>query len=272
MTIKRMHKRNFLSPHVLILITLVFGFTSSSQVLAEQKTEQKSPAVESPEEMKPQIGSMDDKVAVDVNTFEFSSAERKIWLDDHLQNVKKPTRLYYEFVKDGSFEEGFTDSVYLDVVNINDDGSKNTTLDFFSQDRRQKTSSDNLNNIRGNPVIGIYMQGDVMDMNRLTEGSWRYFQRRIKFAISDEAEIEPVSFEFNGSNIEGEKITITPYVKDPRRNQFRDFADKRYEFIFSKHIPGSLYQINTVIPDNSGSGKMPLIKETLTLRNAEVRI
>ena len=260
-----MLKRNFVLPQILIFVSLIFGY-SLTHVFAEQSQKDNDS-----EEMKPQIGSMNDEIAVDAETFDFSQAERKIWLDDHLQNINKPTRLYYEFVKDGSFEEGFTDSVYLDVIKINDDGSKNTILDFFSQDRQQKASTDNLNSIKGNPVIGIYMQGDVLEMNRLTEGSWRYFQRRIKFAISDEAEIEAISFDFNGKKIEGEKITITPYVKDPRRNQFNDFADKRYEFIFSKHIPGSLYQINTVIPDNSGSDKKPLIKESLTLQNVEFR-
>ncbi|MFT5349739.1 MAG: hypothetical protein ACI9MF_000552, partial [Gammaproteobacteria bacterium] len=100
---------------------------------------------------------------------------------------------------------------------------------------------------------------------------WRYFQRRIKFAISDEAEIETVSFKFDGKMIEGEKITFSPYVKDPRRNQFSDFANKRYEFIFSNQIPGSLYQITTVVPAKSDSEDGPLIKETLTLQNVEFR-
>ena len=265
-----MLKRNFVLPQALLFISLIIGFTSS-QVFAEQQNQSQSLKAKGSEELKPQIGSMDDEIAVDAETFEFSSAERKIWLDEHLNNIKSPARLYYEFIKEGSYEDGFTDSVYLDVIKINNDGSKNTSLDFFSQDRKQKASSDNLNNIKGNPVIGIYMQGDVMDMNRLTEGSWRYFQRRIKFAISDEAEIESISFDFNGKKIEGKKITITPYVKDPRRNQFNEFADKRYEFIFSKHIPGSLYQISTVIPDISGPNKKPLIKETLTLQNVEFR-
>jgi hypothetical protein len=265
-----MLNRNFVAPQALIFISLIFGFTSS-HVFAEQKNQPQSLKATDSEELKPQIGSMNDEISVDAETFEFSSAERKIWLDDHLDNIKSPARLYYEFIKEGSYEEGFTDSVYLDVIKINNDGSKNTLLDFFSQDRNQKASSDNLDNIKGNPVIGIYMQGDVMDMNRLTEGSWRYFQKRIKLAISDEARIEAISFDFDGKKIEGEKITITPYVKDPRRNQFNDFADKRYEFIFSKHIPGSLYQINTVIPDNSGSDKKPLIKESLTLQNVEFR-
>ncbi len=217
------------------------------------------------------IGRMGDSAVVDVNTYEFSPAERKIWLNDHLQNVEKPARLYYEFVKSGTYEEGFTDAVYLDIIEINDDGSKNAELEFFTADRQQQASRDNLSNITGNPVIGIYMQGDVVEMNRITDGHWRYFQRRIKMAFSESAEITNVDIDFNGSVVEGEKIAISPYIKDPRRKDFARFADKSYEFIFSDNIPGSLYQIRTVIPDSSGKATEALIEETLTLKSYEVK-
>ncbi len=262
--------RNALPMQFLTSIVLVSALFSNIAI-AEQKAQGENEKTNKDTELKPQIGRMGEFHGVDAETFEFSPAERKIWLDDHLDNINSPARLYYEFIKVGSYEDGFTDSVYLDVIKINEDGSKNTTLEFFTQDRKQKAGADNLNYIKGNPVIGIYMQGDVMDMNRLTEGSWRYFQKRIKFAISDEAKIETISFSFNGENIEGQKITLTPYVNDPRRRQFENFANKRYEFIFSKHIPGNLYQIKTITPDSSGADKEPLIKETLTLQNVEIR-
>lgn len=265
-----MLKRKFISVPRFIVSLLITGFFFSHAV-AEEKTNTKSEQTVKEDELKPQIGRMGDPIGVDPETFEFSSAERKIWLDSHLGNVGKPMRLFYEFIREGSFEEGFVDSVYLDIIKINEDGSKDTVVEFFTEERQQKANSDNLNNVKGNPVIGLYMQGDVMEMNRLTKGSWRYFQRRIKFAISDEAEIETVSFKFDGKMIEGEKITFSPYVKDPRRNQFSDFANKRYEFIFSNQIPGSLYQITTVVPAKSDSEDGPLIKETLTLQNVEFR-
>ena len=154
---------------------------------------------------------------------------------------------------------------------VNDDGSKDAQLEFFTADRRQDAGRDNLTNVTGNPVIGIYMQGDVVEMNRITDGHWRYFQRRIKLAISDDAKISPVDIDFNGKTIEGEKIAFHPYLKDPRRKDFARFADKSYEFIFSDSIPGSLYQIRTVIPDNSKKGGEALIEETLTLKSYEVK-
>ena len=102
--------------------------------------------------------------------FEFATAENKLWLDNHLGNITQPTSLYYEFEKTGTYEDGFSDSVYLKVLELNEDGTKNTLLDFFTAERKQKIPEGNTSNIRGNPVLGIYMNGDVFDMARITGG------------------------------------------------------------------------------------------------------
>ena len=214
------------------------------------------------------IGRMGDPAAVDPESYEFADAEVKLWLDNHLQNINNPGRLYYDFVKRGSYEEGFSDSVFLDILKVNEDGSKDADLEFFTADRQQNAQRDNLIGITGNPVLVVYMQGDVYEMNRLTNGSWRYFQRRIKSAFAERAKIEPVRFEFDGTEITGEKISIAPYLNDPRRRQFARFAPKVYEFILSEQVPGMLYQIKTVIP-GSAPDKEPLIEEILTLQSAE---
>ena len=214
------------------------------------------------------IGRMGDPIGVDPNTFEFADAETKLWLDNHLRNISSPGRIYYDFVKRGSYEEGFSDSVYLDILKVNEDGSKDADLEFFTAERQQQPRRDNLVGITGNPVLVVYMQGDVYEMNRLTNGSWRYFQRRIKSAFAEGAKIEPVTFEYDGAEMTGEKISITPYINDPRRRQFAEFAPKIYEFILSDQVPGKLYQIKTVIPAGSPDTE-PLMEEVLTLQSAE---
>ena len=183
--------------------------------------------------------------------FQYNNAEVVLWLSDHLANIDQPLSLYYEFVKSGTFEDGFTDSVYLKVLELNDDGTKNTMLDFFTAERKQAVSPDNTTHIRGNPVVGIYMQGDVYEMNRLTEGHWKHFQKQIKVALRNDAVVEPTTFNFNGKEYKGEKVYFSPYLNDPHRRDFEKFAQKYYEFIFSDEIPGSLYQITTIIPDKS---------------------
>ena len=219
-------------------------------------------------ELKPQIGSMDDSGRVDADEYEFSNAENKLWMDKHLLNIGQPARLHYEFEKTGSYEDGFTDDVYLTIVEVNEDGTRNTVLDFFSNEQKQKVSPSNVEKITGNPVIGIYLQGDVYEMSRLTEGGWKYFHRQIKLAISDSNISEPVTVELDGNQYEGEKIVLLPYENIDKKIRLKEFSDKRYEFILSDEIPGKLYQIKTVIND-AENPDAPLMVETLTLTNVD---
>jgi len=219
-------------------------------------------------ELKPQIGSMDDSGRVDADEYEFSNAENKLWMDKHLLNIEQPARLHYEFEKTGSYEDGFTDDVYLTIVEVNEDGTRNTVLDFFSNEQKQKVSPSNVEKITGNPVIGIYLQGDVYEMSRLTEGGWKYFHRQIKLAIADSNTSEPVTVELEGKQYESEKIVLLPYENIAKKDRLKEFSDKRYEFIISDEIPGKLYQIKTVINDTENPD-VPLMVETLTLTNVE---
>ena len=214
------------------------------------------------------LGRVGEGAAVDAEEFEFAAAEVKLWLDSHLENIEKPSHLRYEFVKSGSYEEGFTDSVNLYITAINADGTRQARLEFFSADRRQQVNADNVTDITGNPVLVAYMQGDVYEMSRLTGGSWRYFQRRVKLAFAKAARIEEVTFRYRGEEVRGEKISITPYLSDPRRRQFEEFAVKSYEFILSDSVPGKLFQIKTVVPDRENPER-PLLQEVLTLLGAD---
>jgi hypothetical protein len=209
------------------------------------------------------IGRLGDPVAVDEKEYRFSEAETQLWLSDHLKNITHPVRLRYDFVKSGTYEDGFTDVVLLDIKQVNEDGTKNADMQFFTGERAQPFTPDNVTEIRGNPVLGIYLRGDVFDMSRLTEGSWRYFQRRIKLALSQAATLESAEFEFSGRKLNGTKIVITPYAKDPHSAQFQQFVTKRYEFTLSDSVPGTIYQIRTVVP--GAEGEPPLLEERLTL-------
>ena len=244
----------------MIRFLLLVVFLSSSLSVVAEGTAKK--------EIKPQIGSMNDSGRVDPDEYEFSNAEYKLWMDKHLLNIEQAARLHYEFEKTGSYEDGFIDDVYLDIVKINEDGTRDVVLDFFSDDQRQQVAPSNVENITGNPVIGIYLQGDVYEMNRLTEGNWKYFHRQIKLAMADSNTSEQVTVELEGRQYESEKIVLYPYEKIKKKGRLQEFSDKRYEFIMSDEIPGKLYQIRTVINDAENPA-VPLVEEVLTLKSVE---
>lgn len=199
----------------------------------------------------------------------YSAAENLLWLSDHLANINQPIMLRYKFEKTGSLEEAITDTVELEIIKIHQDGMKDAEVNFFTGERHHYVPPKE--HINGNPVLGLYLEGDTYEMQRLTRGGASYFQRRIKAALASAAQIQPISFGFNGQKCEGTKVVIAPYVNDPKRILFEKFADKTYEFILSNQIPGNLYQIRTVVPAKAGAGVgsgQPLVQETLVLVEA----
>lgn len=108
-------------------------------------------------------------------------------------------------------------------------------------------------------------------MDRLTDGHWRHFQKMIKLALENEAEINEVTVPYGNQASPGLKIKISPYLEDPKRDEFEKFATRYYEFTLSSEVPGYVYQIRTVDPGNDAEDKKTasselLLEETLTYR------
>ncbi len=98
---------------------------------------------------------------------EFSEAETRLWLTDQLGSVSHEMELTYRFERLGSLETGFTDRVRFVIQKINDDGTKVASLEFLTGERNFPVPP--VDSATVNPVIKVYLQGDVYDMNRLTD-------------------------------------------------------------------------------------------------------
>ncbi|MGE0335664.1 MAG: hypothetical protein AB7Q76_10275 [Gammaproteobacteria bacterium] len=198
----------------------------------------------------------------------FSEAETRLWLGDQLKAVTAPLVLEYAFEKSGTYEAGFSDRVVFTVHELKPDGMKSASLQFFTGERNFPVPPEERTNV--NPVLKVYFQGDVYEMNRLTDPDgvarerWRYFQRRIKFALADTAKVEPVTFEFDGRPYAGHKISFAPYLDDPKSDKFKDFIGKTYTVIVSDELPGYVYRIETEVPGKT-AGAPPLMRESLWL-------
>lgn len=203
---------------------------------------------------------------------EFSQAEILLWMTDQLKMIEQPAQLNYSFERTGTFEPGFSDKVTFTIRAVKDDGTKAASVDFFSGERRFEVPPVESTSV--NPILKIYLQGDVYEMNRLTDPDgksrerWRYFQRRIKFAMADSSNVEETTVTFNGESIAATRVSFSPYANDPKRALFEEFADKSYSIVVSDRIPGYIYSIETVIP-GSGPDDLPLIRELLQLVSVE---
>jgi hypothetical protein len=218
------------------------------------------------------LSSAAQPAAPDATETPFSTAEKMLWLGNQLQAIKQPMVLNYDFERTGTYEHGFTDTVELTITRIKPNGLKDGAIRFFTGERHFPVPP--AENTDANPVLKVYFQGDVYEMNRLTDPDgksrerWRYFQRRIKLALAEAASVKPVSFDFAGQQYDGQQITFQPYAKDPKRHEFEQFADKAYSVIVAERLPGYVYRVETVVP--GARGEPPLVHEVLQLKSAVV--
>lgn len=187
-----------------------------------------------------------------------SEAETLLFQTHHLRNVHAPATLRYTFHKEGSAEPGFDDEVSLTLA----DGKPAATLQFLTGARQ--TTAPAVDAPDGNPVLLGFLEHDIAEMQRLTGGSSSYFRKRIRLALAEAADVHPRHFTYDGKDVVGREVVITPYLHDPMRARFASYVSKRYTFIISPQVPGGVYQLRA-----AAGGTPVLMDETLTLMRIE---
>lgn len=186
-----------------------------------------------------------------------SVAERAIFVDHHLRNVKAPAQLRYSFVHT---ENGSTDANYKDDVAIllrpGADGQCCAAQGQFLSGARALPLPE-IDDARANPVTLFFLEREVRALQRDTKGQAAHFRRRIRLALADEAQVAAGSAQFGGRTVATTEITITPFVNDPQRARFERWATKRYRFVLSNDVPGAVLRIESELPGAES--------ETLTL-------
>lgn len=197
---------------------------------------------------------------------DYSAAERLLFVDHQLANVKAPATLRYRFSRSGTLEPGFEDRIALTLKAGTDGRCCATHTDFLSATRRLELPD--LPSAEGNPVILHFLEREVREMQRLTQGSQMHFRKRIRMALFNAATVQPVPLRFRGRAIVGQEIRITPFVDDPNRPRYEALAPKEYRFTLSDAVPGGLVAIRTRVAAADGAAA-PLLAEELTLEGAE---
>ena len=204
---------------------------------------------------------------------EHSEAEKLLFETDHLKKITKPVKLHYTFVKSGTLEQSFQDEVEISIDKIMPDGGKKITAEFFSGPNK-KNFPPIEEEVKSNPVLLYFLERDVSEMQRLTGGKPPYFRKRIRIALADHAEVHTVKFVFDGKEVDGKEIKIVPYANDELKERLGKHVGKYYLFTLSNKIPGEVYRLRSVTPDNRSGGpstEKPLIEETLTFSPVEKR-
>lgn len=194
-----------------------------------------------------------------------SPAETMLFMVPHLETVKPPRRLHYTFEKSGTLEQGFSDTVDLDITAATD-GTRKAATRYFSDERRIEYPEQD--KVEGNPVLMYYLEGQLKEMTRLTTGKGNYFRHLIRTALAESAQIKDVDIRYGGRQLRARQITISPYRSAPSSGRYARLAGMQYVFTLSDEIPGRIYQLRAWVPPDSGSDKdEPVLQETLTFQS-----
>ena len=200
---------------------------------------------------------------------DFSAAERALFMTDQFAKLRPPTTLRYRFQRSGTLEPGFDDKVSIALKAQAATGRCcDATGEFLSGERRVELPP--VEGAAGNPVTLFFLERDVREMERLTKGKSNYFRKRIRMAIFQGAQQRAVTLRYRGKAVAGQEFTITPYVDDPNRPRFEQFANKRYVFTLSEAVPGGVYGIRALVVDPAkGADAPPLLAEELLIDGAD---
>ncbi|MDR5739947.1 hypothetical protein [Caballeronia sp. LZ016] len=195
---------------------------------------------------------------------DIAPAERMLFMQPHMTGVDAMTELDYAVDYSGPPAK-VSDTVRVLVMSPG-----NAKNDARLTDRTGNV--DVPGGLPCNPVIIYFLEHDIAEMQQLTGGQKRYFQQRVRLALAAGPAIMPVSGETlglkNGKNVNARQIVIQPYLNDPNADRFAQYIGKRYTFVVSDDVPGSVVLIRTEVPGAGNDFAHPLQKETIAFQGA----
>jgi hypothetical protein len=197
---------------------------------------------------------------------DFSAAEQALFMDNHLGKLRPPLTLHYRYRKTGTLEAAFDDKV--DVTLRAQPGGKccATSTRFLTGARAMRPPV--VESAQGNPAILYFLERDIREMQRLTQGQANYFRKRIRMAVYQGASLGELTLRYRGRPVAVREFSIAPYLDDPNRPRYEKLANKQYQFLLSGDVPGGLYGIRTRI-DGESADAPPLMVEEMILDGAE---
>ena len=194
---------------------------------------------------------------------QLSSANRLLFVQNTLDNITEPSRLNYDFLHQGQYDEDYQGRVMVNVNRIHKDGRKDLTFRFLKGRKRVRFPP--RDQMHANPLFMLFLERDAREMNRITGGSTLFFRSRIRHSLAS-AEAERIRFPFEGKDVEGVRITIRPFASGDLSKRFEKYRDKAYIFVMSAEVPGYFYQLRTFTKDDEGQ---LLWEDRITFRSLE---
>ena len=192
---------------------------------------------------------------------EITPAEHLIFEVAHLHEVAAQTELDYAMVVAGEKAEP------PDVVRVLVASQGNAKGDAKVSDRGGEHPVPT-SGLPCNPVVIYFLERDIAEMEALTGGQRRYFQKRVRLALAEGPKIVSATEHIGGKAVPVRQIVIQPYLHDPNAERFTRYIGKRYTFELADALPGQIALIRTEVPGPNDDFVHPVKTETLSFQAA----
>jgi hypothetical protein len=183
----------------------------------------------------------------------------------HIAAITPGTELVYKFVHKPSDEKvlgaGFTDDITVKIESDGAAGKKNVLVQLYSGDRAREPQR--ITDMDGNPMLVIYLDNAVSQFRQLAGGDSTYLKGMFSRYLGSGAKIDPVTITYKGQQIDGYRVTATPYADDPAKSKMNGFEGATFTISLSDKIPGYFAQMVSMFTNTNKT--VPTLQETTTL-------
>jgi hypothetical protein len=158
------------------------------------------------------------------------------------------------------FEGGVAITLVLD-----DDGGREMRLSFVQDDATR--AEPRFPAEVGHPLMIVFLEAAVQSMATLTGGSPDYIRSRLREALWEGVEPEPLELTLDDAPIDARALRYLPFAADPERARMGPFADLEMRFVVSDAVPGRLAALAFETPP--GEGGLAGLRETIVLEGLE---
>lgn len=173
-----------------------------------------------------------------------TAAERALFLEPSLVELKAGTALGYRFHREGGGSTAQDDRVTLNLAARGDGRCCAASVAYLSG--AQQMALPEIDLAEANPVLLGFLEHDIREMERATGGRANYFRKLIRLALAEGPPLQTRQMVYRGQPVSAQEIAITPYLSDPLRARYAQLAGKRYQFWRSAEVPGRLLGVRTL--------------------------
>lgn len=189
-----------------------------------------------------------------------TAAQALVYDTPHLQNTRDGQTLTYQYNAVLADQDSVTDRALLSVANAGDDGKRDVTVDFLTDERRLVLPE--FAGYRGNPIIIAMLEHIAQTLGDETGGGVLYFRNRIRDGLAAESvSIAESEIEVGATKVAATQVNFSPFENDPYLMEMPRYSQSNFTISLSEDVPGGVVGIRVI----SQQGDVTHFQRDLTL-------